>query len=630
MNRACFFALATALLPAVCNPSIGIAADAPGEEELQRVTTRLKQSNPGFSGPKDHKSDKGRVTELCLYGNELHDLAPLRGMTLTYLDCSASQVESLEPLRGMRLETLHCYYTKVSDLAPLKGMPLNKLWMTHTPVSDLSPLKAMPLTWLTLKETNVSSLEPLRRMPLKFLNCQDTKISDLSAVQTMPLEEIWCDLRTDLDKEILAAVPTLKKINGRSRSDALGPIAEAAKRTATEEPKKTGAGVRRSDPEAPRSARKFGRSQSSIKGLYVVTTGLGQRMGSAQDIIATVEAGSSNKGTSCDILGDVAKDTKISMQEAERLLRLRHPAWPPGHRVRFSYGDKYTKQAGGSAGGAFSVLLQSLLEGFQIDPGFAMTGDVTVDGKIRVVGAVAEKIRGATLERCSVVAIPLANRESLNDMAILYSPSMLWSIQILSISTLDDAAAVARLDRTPNLANALSLFYQVQRGLGPNAPAGYLRNQETYQALQQVLQLAPNHLSAEFMLRMASNQLPVTLSLSSSMEEIWAASTLMRGYLLDDKTPDPKKNTRYHIERLPAEAIKTALDRLLWLDTRLHPKTRDFKNAMYDFIQSLDYLRRQSGADVTTYTGYLGKRDKVVDELVKLGMDRKALEELMH
>ena len=126
------------------------------------------------------------------------------------------------------------------------------------------------------------------------------------------------------------------------------------------------------------------------------------------------------------------------------------------------------------------------------------------------------------------------------------------------------------------------------------------------------------------------NQLPVTLSLSSSMEEIWAASTLMRGYLLDDKTPDPKKNTRYHIERLPAEAIKTALDRLLWLDTRLHPKTRDLKNAMYDFIQSLDYLRRQSGADVTTYTGYLGKRDKVVDELVKLGMDRKALEELMH
>ena len=58
MNRACFFAFATALLPAVCNPAIGIAADAPGEEELQRVTTQLKQSNPGFSGPSDHKSDK--------------------------------------------------------------------------------------------------------------------------------------------------------------------------------------------------------------------------------------------------------------------------------------------------------------------------------------------------------------------------------------------------------------------------------------------------------------------------------------------------------------------------------------------------------------------------------------------
>ena len=90
------------------------------------------------------------------------------------------------------------------------------------------------------------------------------------------------------------------------------------------------------------------------------------------------------------------------------------------------------------------MLLLSLLDGMQIDPGFAMTGDVTVDGKIREVGAVAEKLRGALLDKCRIVAIPEANEENLNDLAVLYSPAMLWSMQILSIATLDDAAAVAR------------------------------------------------------------------------------------------------------------------------------------------------------------------------------------------
>jgi hypothetical protein len=407
----------------------------------------------------------------------------------------------------------------------------------------------------------------------------------------------------------------------------LGPLPSVA-RTRTEDRRSTPTSV--ADSDSQKDAKKFARNQSSIKGLFIMQMANGMRVGGAQDIIATVERDSSKREAFCDMFGNVAKDTRISMEEAERVLKVRYPIWLAGHKVRFSYGDKYTKQAGGSAGGAFSVLLLSLLDGFQIDPGFSMTGDVTVDGKIRQVGAVAEKIRGSKLEKCTVVAIPTANKENLNDLAILYSPAMLWSIQILSVSTLDDAAAVARLDKTPNLSKALMMFYQIQRNLNAYAPVAYLRNQDTYTTLQQVLQLAPNHLSAEFMLRAANNQLPTTLSLSASIEEIWAASALMRGCLMDEKTPDAKKDTRYRVTKLPAEAIKAALDRLSWLDSRLHPKTRDFKNAMADYIQSLDYLRRQSGASSTAYSTNLAKRDRVLGELVKLGTDRNTLEEMMH
>ncbi|MFZ2639407.1 MAG: SUMF1/EgtB/PvdO family nonheme iron enzyme, partial [Verrucomicrobiia bacterium] len=395
----------------------------------------------------------------------------------------------------------------------------------------------------------------------------------------------------------------------------------------TEEKKPAVAGV--ADSEMQKDARKFARNQSSIKGLYVVRTDAGLRVGGAQDIIATIERVSSDRETICDFVSDVAKDTQISMEEAQRLLKVRHPVWQAGCKIRFSYSNKYSKQAGGSAGGAFSVLLLSLLDGVQIDPGFAMTGDVTVDGKIREVGAVAEKLRGALLDKCRIVAIPEANEENLNDLAVLYSPAMLWSMQILSIATLDDAAGVARTDRAPNLAKAMDLFGQVQRSLPTSATVYALRNPAVVQTLRQVLQLAPNHSSAEYMLRVANNQLPATLSLGGSLDEIWAAPGPLLGFLFADYKA-PEKSKRYYFEKVPSGAFKAAMDRLSWLQFRLHPKTRELKAAMVDYMISLDQLHRQSAFSSGTLRLHLTKRDKVLSEAHLLGTDRKTLEEMMH
>ncbi|MBI5684122.1 MAG: hypothetical protein HZC54_03485 [Verrucomicrobia bacterium] len=383
------------------------------------------------------------------------------------------------------------------------------------------------------------------------------------------------------------------------------------------------------DAEAQKDAKAFAKNQSSIKALYVRRTDAGLRLGGAQDIIATIERTSGDRDTICDFATEVAKDTQISMEEAERLLKVRHPVWQAGRKIRFSYGDKYSKQSGGSAGGAFSVLLLSLLDGMQIDPGFGMTGDVTVDGKIREVGAVAEKLRGALLDKCRVIAIPEANKENLNDLAVLYSPAMLWSMQILSIATLDDAAAVARVDRAPNLAKAMELFGQAQRSLSASATAYALRNAAILQTLQQVLQLAPNHLSAEFMMRAANNRLPATLSLGGSLDEIWAAAGPLLGFLFTDYK-EPEKSKRYYFEKVPSGAFKAAMERLNWLQMRLHPKARDLKTAMSDYMVSLDQLHRQSAFSSGTLRLHLAKRDKVLSEAHLLGTDRKTLEEMMH
>jgi hypothetical protein len=265
----------------------------------------------------------------------------------------------------------------------------------------------------------------------------------------------------------------------------------------------------------------------------------------------------------------------------------------------------------------------------QIDPGFGMTGDVTVDGKIREVGGVAEKLRGALLDKCRIVAIPEANKENLNDLVLLYGPSMLWSMQIFSIATLDDAAALARVDRPWKLATAMDFFAQAQRSLGANATGAALRNAGVIQTLQQVLQIAPNHLSAEFMLRANAGRIPNTLSLGGSLEEIWAAAGPLLAFLFADyKQPD--KSKRYYFEKVPAAAFKAAMDRLNWLQFRLHPKTRDLRTALADYMTSLDQLHRQSTFSSATLKQHLAKRDKVLSEAHLLGTDRKTLEEMMH
>jgi serine/threonine protein kinase len=258
-------------------------ASLPAEGQVEAVAARLKEINPGFGGRLRHKIDGGVVTELQLPTDgvtdlspvraltglrrldcggtrgkgRLADLSPLRGMRLTALVCSGTQVSDLAPLRGMPLRELNIWYTPVSDLSPLKGMeltvlgcggtqvtdlsplrgmPLRELNVWGTPVSDLSPLKGMGLTTLACNGTKVSALSPLRGMglrklacdhtpvadlsplrgmPLQALDCESTQVSDLSPLRGMPLKELWCDFQAERDTEALRSIKTLEKVNGK-------------------------------------------------------------------------------------------------------------------------------------------------------------------------------------------------------------------------------------------------------------------------------------------------------------------------------------------------------------------------------------------------------------------------------
>jgi hypothetical protein len=81
-------------------------------------------------------------------------------------------------------------------------------------------------------------------------------------------------------------------------------------------------------------------------------------------------------------------------------------------------------------------LIQSMLQGFEIDSKLAITGDVTADGKIRHIGGVAAKLRGATAAQCRIVIVPGSNYEQVADAMIYEGRALITNIQILGADNL--------------------------------------------------------------------------------------------------------------------------------------------------------------------------------------------------
>jgi Leucine-rich repeat (LRR) protein len=204
-------------------PEPNVASDAakwersvaalPAEEQVKAVAARLKELNQGFDGTVTHSIDGNGVTELQFSADHVTNIAPVRALSnLRVLNCSGSRwnqgrLADLLPLKGMRLTNLNCSETEVSELSPLKGMPLTRLLFAGTMVSDLAPLKGMPLTYMDCTRTQVSNLALLKGMRLRSLMAEILPVSDLSPLQGMPLTQLGLFKTQVTDLSLLRGMP---------------------------------------------------------------------------------------------------------------------------------------------------------------------------------------------------------------------------------------------------------------------------------------------------------------------------------------------------------------------------------------------------------------------------------------
>ena len=96
------------------------------------------------------------------------------------------------------------------------------------------------------------------------------------------------------------------------------------------------------------------------------------------------------------------------------------------------------------------TLILSTIQGFTIDDNTAITGDISANGKIRAIGGLFAKIRGATASKCTVVAVPTDNFGQLVDTMVYEGPAAITDIQVIGIANLDEAVAVMRATAMPN------------------------------------------------------------------------------------------------------------------------------------------------------------------------------------
>lgn len=259
------------------------------------------------------------------------------------------------------------------------------------------------------------------------------------------------------------------------------------------------------------------KTQSKIRGLGITELKNGEETGGVLEILVTVDPAHTLQQVGIDVAQEVGTSMRTALDEAVRAVKLRRPGFGDRQHLTLSFGEKYGAKDGPSAGAAFTLVLFSLYDPLRLAGDCAITGDITVDGRVRKVGAVPSKIHAAVLDGCRLVAIPRENAEAPADAALLYPPNTLWKTQVLTVDTLDQALDVMREDRSANLQAAVDRFAIVQRAVGRDTPNLTRAHAALMPSLQEVLRLAPNHASARYMLEALQGKAPAALSLGESL-----------------------------------------------------------------------------------------------------------------
>jgi ATP-dependent Lon protease len=94
---------------------------------------------------------------------------------------------------------------------------------------------------------------------------------------------------------------------------------------------------------------------------------------------------------------------------------------------------------GPSAGGAIFLAILSALQGFGIPQNIAVTGELSIQGKIRAVGGIIEKLYGAKQAGIKKVLVSVENAKDI--------PADLKGIQVIPVDSVEEMLSQLKLSK---------------------------------------------------------------------------------------------------------------------------------------------------------------------------------------
>jgi ATP-dependent Lon protease len=166
--------------------------------------------------------------------------------------------------------------------------------------------------------------------------------------------------------------------------------------------------------------------------------------------ILTIEAVKMPGKGRMSITGNLKDVMKESISAANSYVRSRATKFgiePPVFErtdVHIHVPDGATPKDGPSAGAAMATAIVSVLTGIPIRKDIAMTGEVTLRGRVTAIGGLKEKLLAALRSGVKTVLIPQENEKDLADVP----ESVKSGLEIIPVSTVDEVLAKA-LTRPP-------------------------------------------------------------------------------------------------------------------------------------------------------------------------------------
>ena len=166
--------------------------------------------------------------------------------------------------------------------------------------------------------------------------------------------------------------------------------------------------------------------------------------------VSAMRAGKSG-GRGLILTGQLGAVMQESAQAALSYVRARAPGWGvpvdffETHDLHLHVPAGAIPKDGPSAGVTMAVALASLVTGRPCRRAVAMTGEMTLRGRVLAIGGLREKLLAAARAGVNLVCIPQGNARELSDLPA----SLQRKLGIVSISTLDDLFAHALVGGAP-------------------------------------------------------------------------------------------------------------------------------------------------------------------------------------